>query len=110
MAYYTQLLTFGANAVQFTALTGLPAGLCARIWAEPLASNTHRAYAGLANVTNDGSGTGVIREIAAGSATATVALDLFADVDDNGQNRIDMSELYFHGFAGEKIKVTVKTT
>jgi hypothetical protein len=105
MTIQTQVLTFAGAAVKVS-LVG-PLNVCARIYAEPLRTNTHAAFVGTSAVTNDGSGTGVVKELAAVGTTATTILDNFDHSDGNGQNRVDPSQWYFHGFAGEKIKVTL---
>ena len=104
MTIQTALLTLGASAVQFPAATS-GTGLVRYIRAEPLRSNTHVSYVGPSTVTADGSGTGVIKEIAQPPA-ATVANDAFVLEDMGGDNRLDPLQLYGHGTAAEKLKIT----
>ncbi len=56
-------------------------------------------------MTNDGSGVGVIKELATPPA-ATVPLDRYDFVDWNGSNAIDPTQYYIHGTTGEKLKAT----
>lgn len=102
MTITTHLVVFASSAVQFPAASP---GLC-RVFVEPLRSNTHVGYVGISTVTNDGSGTGVIRELAAGSATATVIIDSFDIENNESDDTIDPSQLWCHGTTGEKLKVT----
>jgi hypothetical protein len=103
MTITTYLLTFGATAVDF-ALPTPPLGLC-RVFCEPLRSNTHVCYVGTSNVTNDGSGTGVIQELAAPPA-ATVPCDNFDLENDASEDTVIAPSLWAHGFTGEKLKVS----
>jgi hypothetical protein len=103
MTVTTRLVTFAASAVQFPAASFF--GLVCRVLAEPLRSNTHVSYVGTSAVTNDASGTGVIKEIAQPPA-ATLPCDNFDHPDQDGYNTIDPTQLYGHGTSGEKLKVT----
>ena len=98
------ILTFAAGAQQFPAAAGAT-GLVRYIYAEPLRSNTHPCSIGLATVTNDGSGVGVIAELATPPA-ATVPIETFQLEDMGGDNRLDPTQFWAQGFAGEKLKVT----
>jgi hypothetical protein len=107
---YTGVITFGSNAIQITdsangGVTVPTRTFFRRILIEPLRTNTHAAYVGLSNVTNDGSGTGVIQELAA-PATG-VALDRFLDMAAGSAHNIPPDIYYVHGFSGEKAKVSV---
>lgn len=103
MTVTTQLVTFAASAQKFPAAPSN--GLVNRIVAEPLRSNTHASFVGISTVTNDGSGTGVVKEIAQPPA-ATVPLDYFEHYDMDGRNTISPEQFYGHGTTGEKLKVT----
>lgn len=103
MTVTTQIITFGAAAVQFPAA---PAnGLVTRVFVEPLRTNTHVSYIGTSAVTNTGAGTGVIKEIAQPPA-ATVPCDNFDHADQDGLNTIAPTQFYGHGTLGEAAKVT----
>jgi hypothetical protein len=102
MTITTHLITFGASAVQFP--VDAP-GLC-RVFCEPLRTNANICYVGTSNVTNDGSGTGVIQEIAEPSATATVPCDNYDLENNESDDTIDPSQLWAHGTTGQKLKVT----
>jgi hypothetical protein len=104
MTVTTAILTFAAGAQQFPAAPGI--GLARFIYAQPLRSNTHPCYVGISTVTNDASGTGVIKELATPPA-ATVAVESFTLEDMAGDNRLDPTQFYAHGTSGEKIKVTL---
>jgi hypothetical protein len=101
MTITTHLITFGAAPVQFP--TDAP-GL-ARVFCEPLRSNTHISYVGVSTVTNTGTGVGVIKEIAAPPA-ATVPCDNYDLQNEASDDTIDPSQLWAHGAAGEKLKVS----
>jgi len=101
MTITTHLITFGASAVQFP--TDAP-GL-SRVFCEPLRSNAHVSYVGVAAVTNNGSGIGVIQELAAPPA-ATVPCDNYNLENEASDDTIDPDQLWAHGTAGEKLKVT----
>ena len=103
MTVTTRILTFAAGAQQFPA----PAvgAQVARVYAEPLRTNTHASFVGISTVTNDGSGTGVIKELAQPPA-ATVPLDSFDHYDMDGANTVDPTQFYGHGTTGEKLVVT----
>lgn len=103
MGMTTQLVTFGASAIQLTAPGGLTT--VRRIMIEPLRSNTHVCYVGTAAVTNDASGVGVVTELAQPPA-ATLPVDRFNYQDDTGGNRLDPLDFYVHGTSGEKAKVS----
>src|SRR2546421_839405 len=103
MTITTRLITLAASAQQLPALS--PVSLVQRILIEPLRTNTHAAYVGLSNVTNDGTGTGVIRELAQPPA-ATVILDSFEMADWYGVNTIDPTTIWVHGTTGEKLKAS----
>jgi hypothetical protein len=103
MTVSQRILTFAAGAQQFPAP---PTGVTvASIFAFPLRSNTHVSYVGISTVTNDASGTGVIKEIAQPPA-ATVGTDSFVKEDMEGANTIDPTQFYAHGTTGEKLLVT----
>lgn len=103
MLITTRLVTLAAAAVQFPAPSGF-SQVC-RVFVEPLRSNTHVSYIGTSAVTNDASGTGVIKELAQPPA-ATVACDTFSEEDQSGDNTIDPTQFWGHGTNGEKLKVT----
>lgn len=103
MTITTRLITFAAGAQQFPAPAIL--GLVCRILVEPLRSNTHISYLGISTVTNDASGTGVIKELAQPPA-ATVGCDSFSEEDQDGANTIDPTQYWGHGTSGEKFRVT----
>src|SRR5713101_4616795 len=104
MTLITNLVTFATNAVQLPAAPN--PGLVARVYVEPLRSNTAVAFIGDATVTKDGSGTGVIREIAAVGTAATAVLDSFDIEDQSSGDRIDPTQFWVHGTSGQKVKVT----
>jgi hypothetical protein len=101
MTITTHLVTLGSSAVEFPAASP---GVC-RVLVEPLRSNTHVSYVGISTVTNDASGTGVIKELAQPPA-ATLPCDTFDLQNDVSEDTIDPSQLYGHGTSGEKLKVT----
>jgi hypothetical protein len=103
MGMTTQLVTFGAAAIQLTPPAGL--ALVRRLMIEPLRSNTHGCVVGTSAVTNDASGVGVVSELAQPPA-ATVPVDKFVYQDDTGSNRIDPLDFYVHGTLNEKVKVS----
>ncbi len=102
MTITTHLVALSSSAVQFPAAAP---GVC-RVFVEPLRANTHVSYLGDSTVTNDASGTGVIRELAAGSATATVIVDSWDLENNESDDTIDPTQLWAHGTSGEKLKVT----
>jgi len=97
------ILTFATLAQQFPAAPGN--GLVRRIYAQPLRSNTHACSVGISTVTADGTGTGVIQELAQPPA-ATLPLDAFLIEDGSGNNRLDPTAFFSQGTAGEKLKVS----
>lgn len=103
MAVTVTVITFGATAVQLSAPAGVPATV-RRILIEPVRANTHACWVGTAAVTNDGSGTGVIQELAQPPA-ATIPLDRFDYIDHTGSNRLDPTDFWVHGTSGEKATV-----
>ena len=103
MTLITTILTFGATAVQCPAPS--PSPMAHIVLLEPLRTNTHVCYVGGPNVTNDGSGTGVIRELAAPGAIS-VPLDQFSFQPSTSGNPVDPTIFYAHGFLGEKAKLT----
>ena len=103
MGLQTVLLTFGSTPVQFPAPTD--SATVHAVLVEPLRSNAAVSYVGGANVTNDGSGTGVIRELAAGPAI-TLPLDQFSYQPSTDSNRVDPTIFYAHGTSGQKLKLT----
>lgn len=107
MTITTSVVTITASAVQFPAPTA--GALITQMFVEPLRSNTHKAYIGLSNVTNDGSGTGVIKELAQPPA-ATVPCDVWWLQEMGGFNLIDPTKFYVHGTNTESVKVTYLTS
>jgi hypothetical protein len=103
MGMTTAIITFGSLAVQFPAPGDLP--LVHTVLAEPLRTNAHVSYVGGSNVTNDGSGTGVSRELAQPGA-ATVPVDQFSYQPSTDGNRVDPTIFYAHGTTGEKLLLT----
>ncbi len=103
MVVTTAILTFAAGAQQFPAAPGI--GLVRRIYAQPLRSNTHPCSVGISTVTNDGSGTGVVQELATPPA-ATVPLDSFTMEDQDGSNRLDPRMLWAQGTLAEGLKIS----
>jgi hypothetical protein len=103
MTVTTALLTFAAGAQQFPAAPGI--GLCRRVFAQPLRSNTHVCSVGISTVTCDGSGTGVVQELAQPPA-ATLPLDSFLMEDQGGSNTLDPTVFFAQGTAGEQLKVS----
>jgi hypothetical protein len=103
MTIQTQLVTLAGSAVALPAPADFM--LVRRIYIEPLRSNTHPAYIGTSAVTNDASGTGVIKEMATPPA-ATVAKDSFTFEDPSGNNTMDPTKIYVHGTSSEKVCVT----
>jgi hypothetical protein len=97
------VLTFAASAQQFPAAPGV--GLVCRIYAEPLRTNAAPCWVGIATVTNDGSGTGVVKQIATPPA-ATLPVDFFEREDMGGDNRIDPTSFWAHGTTGQKLLVS----
>lgn len=102
MTVTTRLLTFGGSAVAFPAAANTKVQ---SIFVEQLRSNTHPAYIGTSAVTNDASGTGVIKELATPPA-ATAIMDSYSFVDWTGSNGLDPTKFYGHGTSGEKVKIT----
>lgn len=103
MTATTRILTFAAGAQQCPAPSGF--SLVARIFIEPLRSNSNPCYFGISTVTNDGSGTGVITEIAKPGVNTTNAGN-YELSDYANANTIDPTQFYGHGTSGEKLKVT----
>ena len=103
MTITQQIITFAAAAQQFPAISGF--GLCAKITAEPLRTNTHECYVGTAAVSNDASGVGVITQLAQPGA-ATVIMDRFSVEHQGSLNVLDPGQFYGHGTSGEKLLVT----
>lgn len=112
MAYYTAVITFGATAIKITdpssGVTSWPGGqmFVREIIIEPLRTNAAIMSVGNANVTIDGSGTGVIRELAVPS---TIQLDFFNIRARGDSHNIDPNEYYVRGTATQKCKVTLFT-
>lgn len=113
MKVYTQVLTFGSTPVQIAAASTTPSAAnisltnVSLLYVESLASNTHNAYVGTQAVTNDGSGTGVISQLAIPAATEStngVRLPFYELYLPN--NGVDVTQFYFHGNLGEKVKVS----
>jgi len=104
MTVQIAILTFAAGAQQFPAPSSGP-GLVNKIYAQPLRSNTHPCAVGVSTVVADGTGTGVIKELATPPA-ATIPLDEFSLEDQGGDNRLEPVQFYAQGTAGEKLKVT----
>ena len=98
------VITFGASAVQFTAPPSAGGAGVAKVHAEPLRSNTHASYVGLSNVTNDGSGTGVLKQLAV--PQANVALETFDIEHNESKNVLEAVRYYAHGTSGEKLVVS----
>ena len=106
MTITTTLITLDGAPDQLAAPANAAGGAgVARIDIEPLRTNAHIVSVGTSTVTADGSGTGVIRELAQPGA-ATVILDRYTLEDQMSQNRIDPTQLYVRGTNGEKVKVT----
>lgn len=103
MTITTRIITFGASAQQFPALS--PVEPICKVRVEPLRSNSHVSYVGTAAVTNDASGVGVISELAQPGA-ATVPVDRFELDDSGGDDTVDPTQVWGHGTSGEKLKVT----
>src|SRR5581483_3066126 len=95
MTLTTQILSFAASAQQFPAAPGI--GLCCRVFAQPLRRNTHACSIGGATVTSDGTGVGVMQELAVPPAS-TIPLDQFNQEDRDGNNRIDPTVFYAQGY------------
>jgi hypothetical protein len=103
MGLSTTIITFGSVAVQFPVPNDLP--LVHLVIAEPLRTNGAVCYVGGSNVTNDGSGTGVIRELAQPGAS-TAFVDQFAYQPSTDGNRVDPTIFWAHGTSGQKLKLT----
>jgi hypothetical protein len=101
MTIVQQLVTFASLAQQFPAPPEF--ALVARIYVEPLRSNTHAAFVGTSAVTNTGTGVGVVRELA---VPGVIALDMFNHADEASANTIDPTQFWGHGTSGEILKVT----
>lgn len=106
-----QIITFSSEdgAQQFAAAAN--SQQVTRVLVRPLRSNTHVAYVGLSTVSNDGSGAGVIQELAAPPASTdpaaiTVPTDAFDHADQSGDNTIDPTQFWADGTDGEKLLVT----
>lgn len=99
------LLTLNGNAQQLAASTNGPGGTCCKLLVEQLRTNTHIASVGTSSVTSDGSGTGVIQELAQPGA-ATVILDRYELEDQENSNSIDPTQFYVKGTNNEKLKIT----
>ena len=111
MALYNALITLAASAIQITdassGVTTWPSGAMARrIFIEPLRGNSHAAYVGRSDVTNNGTGV-AIQEVAA--PVANVALDRYDDRAGGSDHNLDPTGLYVHGTSGEKLKVTLES-
>ena len=103
MGMQQSILTFGAAPVQFP----VPSGFAQvhSIIAEPLRSNAAVCSVGGPTVTANGSGVGVMQELAAGPG-ATVPLDRFLYQPSSESNRIDPTVFYAQGATGQGIKIT----
>lgn len=109
---FVGVITFGASPIQIIdPVNGVqvPSGLrYRRLFIQQARSNKAACYVGLSNVTNDGSGIGVIKDLAdaaGGSATAAVAiLDTFQD-----DGNVEPSLIYVHGTSGDKVIVSLFT-
>lgn len=112
MAYYTAVITFGATAIQITdssaGVTSWPGGqmFAREILIEPLRTNAAIMSVGNSSVTIDGSGTGVISELAVPSTTP---LDRFEISARGSDHNIDPREFYVRGTSTQKCKVTIFT-
>lgn len=101
MTIYTEIVALSATPA---ALTGLPSPpLACRVRVEPAAANTAIAYTGISTI-NTSTLAGVIHEHIVPSAT--VIRDVLLIEDQNGANRIDLSQFYFAGTTGDKLLVT----
>jgi len=103
MGMVTQILTFGASAVQFPVPNDIPT--VHTVSAEPLRTNTHPCWIGTSAVTNDGSGTGVMTQLATPPA-ATVPVDRWSYQPSTDGNRVDPTGFWAHGTSGEKLIVS----
>jgi hypothetical protein len=108
---YSGIATFAGSAIQITSVVtepngqSFPPGAAAkRILIEPLRANTHQAYVGLSNVTNNGTGV-AIQELSI--PAAGVALDRFDLRSPGTYHNYDPSIFYVHGFTTEKVKITI---
>jgi len=105
MKLFTQVLTFGSTPVQVVAANCSP--VCnvaltnvAFLSVTSLAANSHPSYVGTPTVTNDASGTGVLTQLPTpvSGVISTWQMTL-------APNRIDLTQIFFHGTSGEKIVV-----
>jgi hypothetical protein len=97
----TVLMVFTGAAQQFPAPLGTET--VHAVLAEPLRTNSHVCSVGGANVTNNGSGVGVITEL----AIPTVGpLDRFNYMPDYEGNLVDPTQFWAAGAAGEALKIT----
>lgn len=104
MTASTRVITLAAGAQQLPAPSGF--ALVARVFVEPLRSNAHASFFGISTVTADGSGTGVIAELAQPGAAATALLNNYEISDYANANTIDPTQFWVHGTTGEKIKAS----
>jgi hypothetical protein len=114
MQVYTQLITFTTApvALSITDSQSRPVLRACRIYAEPATSNAHDCFVEVDGVATGASGStaGVIKRIAAPIAANTAgaaAVDHWDLADQNGLNRVDLTQYQFDGTGGEKLRVTV---
>lgn len=106
MYLQTQLVTFSSSAVQAAPVSAGYGSVIYRIYVEPLMSNGDTMYVGASNVTNDGSGVGVISELPMPGQNGQQSPTFWENISHTGSNQIDPTVFYFHGTSGEKAKVT----
>ena len=105
MKLFTTVLTFGATPVKIVAANCSPVAyaevLGAVSWfsVTSLAANTHACYIGTSAITNDASGTGVLTQLPSPVAGVVAGWQMQLE------HPIDITQLYFHGFTGEKVVV-----
>lgn len=111
---FNAIIAFGPNAIQIldtvNGVKGVPTNsIYRRLFIQPWRGNKNTCYVGLSNVANDGSGTGVIKDLADPGIANTVILDSFDYVVSGNFSGEDPSMLYVHGASGDKVIVSIFT-
>lgn len=111
---YNALIAFGPQPIQIldpvNGVKGVPTGsIYRKLFIQPWRGNKNGCYVGLSNVTNDGSGVGVIKDLADTGSASTIILDTFEYEVSQYFSGEDPSMIYVHGAAGDKVLVTIFT-
>jgi len=114
MQVYYQLLTFTTAPVplSITDNHSNPVYRASRVYAEPATANAHDCFVEAVGVATGatGSSAGVIRRLSkpiAADTAGAAAVDHWELADEDGLNRVDLTQYQFDGTSGEKVRVTV---